>query len=185
MAGTRLSGLISGMDTEGLISQLMEARKTKVTKVKKQQMKQNVKQDTWKELNTKLKNLQSKFVSNMRFESAYAKKTDIPDISGLASKSEIPDVSNFATKSEIPDVSDFATKSEIPSVAGLALEQWVSEQGYLTSHQDISGKADKSELPSKVSDLTNDAGYLTVSDLPDYLTDSDLPDVSAIDRSTA
>jgi hypothetical protein len=110
--------------------------------------------------------------------SAYAKKTDIPDISGLASKSEIPDVSNFATKSEIPDVSDFATKSEIPSVEGLASEEWVKGKGYLTEHQDISGKADRSELPSKVSELTNDAGYLTSNDLPDFLTDSDLPDVS-------
>ncbi len=74
MAGTRLSGMISGMDTESLIAQLVEARKTKVTKVKKQQMKANVKQDAWKELNTKLKNLQSKYLSNMRFSTAYAKK---------------------------------------------------------------------------------------------------------------
>ncbi len=74
MAGTRLSGLMSGMDTESLIAQLMEARKAKVTTVKKQQMKQNVKQDAWKELNTKLKNLQSKYLSNMRFTTAYAKK---------------------------------------------------------------------------------------------------------------
>jgi len=85
MAGTRLSGMISGMDTEGLISQLMEARKTKVTKVKKQQMKQNVKQDVWKELNTKLKNLQSKYISNMRFETAYAKKTTKISDSSVAS----------------------------------------------------------------------------------------------------
>lgn len=74
MAGTRLSGLMSGMDTESLIAQLMEARKAKVTTVKKQQMKVNVKQDAWKELNTKLKNLQSKYLSNMRFSTAYAKK---------------------------------------------------------------------------------------------------------------
>ena len=109
---------------------------------------------------------------------SYAKKTDIPDVSDFATKSEIPDVSDLAKKSEIPDVSNLATKSEIPSVEGLASESWVESQGYLTSHQDISGKADKSELPSKVSDLTNDAGYITANDLPDYLTDSDLPDVT-------
>lgn len=85
MAGTRLSGLISGMDTEGLISQLMDARKTKVTKVKKQQMKHNVKQDSWKELNTKLKNFQSKYVSNMRFASSYAKKVTKVSDSSIAS----------------------------------------------------------------------------------------------------
>lgn len=85
MAGTRLSGMISGMDTESLISQLMEARKTKVTKVKKQQMKQNVKQDAYKELNTKLKNLQSKYISTMRFSGAYAKKTTKVSDSSVAS----------------------------------------------------------------------------------------------------
>lgn len=85
MAGTRLSGLISGMDTEGLISQLMDARKAKVTKVKKQQMKHNVKQDSWKELNTKLKSFQSKHVSNMRFASSYAKKVTKVSDSSIAS----------------------------------------------------------------------------------------------------
>ena len=71
----RLSGMISGMDTESLVSQLVDARKTKVDKVKKTQIKQNWKQDAWKDLNSKLKNLQSKFISNMRFASSYSKKT--------------------------------------------------------------------------------------------------------------
>lgn len=35
------------------------------------------------------------------------------------------------------------------------------EETYLTEHQDISMKADKSEIPTLVSQLTNDAGYLT------------------------
>ena len=71
----RLSGMISGMDTESLVSQLVEAKGAKVKKAKKSQIKANWKQDAWKDLNTKLKNLQSKFVGNMRFASSYAKKT--------------------------------------------------------------------------------------------------------------
>ncbi len=71
----RMSGMISGMDTESLISQLVDARKSKVDKVKKAQIKQNWKQDAWKDLNTKIKNLQSKYISNMRFASSYSKKT--------------------------------------------------------------------------------------------------------------
>jgi len=85
MAGTRLSGLISGMDTESLITQLMDAKKVKVTKVKKQQMSHNVKQDAWKDLNTKIKNLQTKHISNMRFSSAYAKKVTKVSDSSVAS----------------------------------------------------------------------------------------------------
>ena len=37
MASTRLTGLMSGMDTESIISQLMESRKTKVDNKKKEQ----------------------------------------------------------------------------------------------------------------------------------------------------
>lgn len=70
----RLSGLMSGMDTESIIQQLVEAKSTKVKTAKKNQTKLTWKQDAWKELNTKLKNLQSKFLSNMRFSSAYSKK---------------------------------------------------------------------------------------------------------------
>ena len=67
----RLSGLISGMDTESIIQQLVSAKQTKVDDAKKAQTKQEWKQTAWKELNTKIKNLQSKFVNNMRFESAH------------------------------------------------------------------------------------------------------------------
>lgn len=38
---------------------------------------------------------------------------------------------------------------------------FTNDAGYLTQHQDISGKADKSEIPTSISELTNDAGYIT------------------------
>ena len=71
----RLSGLMSGMDTDSVIQELVAAKKTKVDKEVKAQTKLEWKQDAWKDLNKKLKNLQSKYLSNMRFASAYAKKT--------------------------------------------------------------------------------------------------------------
>lgn len=75
MAGMRLTGMMSGMDTESIIQQLVDAKKTKVDKAKKSQTKLNWKQDAWKDLNTKLQNLQKKYLSNMRFATDYAKKT--------------------------------------------------------------------------------------------------------------
>lgn len=51
----RLSGLISGMDTESIIQQLVSAKQTKVDDAKKAQTKQEWKQTAWKELNTKIK----------------------------------------------------------------------------------------------------------------------------------
>ena len=71
----RMTGMFSGMDTESIIQELVSVKKTKVDTQKKAQTKLEWKQDAWKELNTKLKNLQSKYIANMRFSDAYSKKT--------------------------------------------------------------------------------------------------------------
>lgn len=47
------------------------------------------------------------------------------------------------------------------NLTGYATQEWVSQQGYLTNHQDISALALKSEIPTQVSALQNDSGYLT------------------------
>ncbi len=71
----RITGMNSGLDTESIIQEMVAARRTKVDAKKKEQTKLNWKQDAWKELNTKLKNLQNKYLSNMRFSDSYSKKT--------------------------------------------------------------------------------------------------------------
>lgn len=71
----RLTGLMSGMDTDSMIQELVASRQTKVDEAVKAQKKLEVKQEAWKSLNTKLKNLQNKYISNMRFTTAYMKKT--------------------------------------------------------------------------------------------------------------
>ncbi len=70
----RMSGLISGMDTESIISALVSNRKAKVDKTKGAQTKLEWKQEVWKDLNKDLKSLQSA-AQNMRFSTAYAQKT--------------------------------------------------------------------------------------------------------------
>ncbi len=70
----RMTGMMSGLDTESIIQELVSAKRTKVDKQKKAQTKLNWKQDAWKDLNKKLKNLQTKYLSTMRFADAYSKK---------------------------------------------------------------------------------------------------------------
>ncbi|MBR3823745.1 MAG: flagellar filament capping protein FliD [Lachnospiraceae bacterium] len=81
----RLTGLMSGMDTDSLIQELVSARKTKVDQSVKAQKKLEVKQEAWKTLNGKLKTLQNKYISNMRFSTAYMKKTTKVSNSNVAS----------------------------------------------------------------------------------------------------
>ena len=65
----RLSGLISGMDTESIIQQLVSAKQTKVDDAKKAQTKLEWKTTAWKELNTKLKNRPEQQPGNPRLPS--------------------------------------------------------------------------------------------------------------------
>ena len=37
-------------------------------------------------------------------------------------------------------------RGEIPSIDGFATETWVENKGYLTQHQDISGKLDSNSI---------------------------------------
>lgn len=130
----RLSGLMSGMDTESLISQLVEAKSSKLNKTKKAQIKANWKQDAWKDLNTKLKNLQSKYISNMRFVSSYSKKT---------------------TKVSNPNAASVITGSgAVNSVQSLEISQ-LAKTGYLTGAElkDASGKKADYTALTKLSDL--------------------------------
>ena len=71
----RITGMFSGMDTESIIQELVAVRQTKVDTAKKAQTKLEWKQDAWKALNSKIKSFQTKHVANMRFTSAYSKKT--------------------------------------------------------------------------------------------------------------
>ena len=65
--------------------------------------------------------------------------------------------------------------AESINAAEYVTETELNDKGYLTEHQDISGKADKSEIPTKTSQLTNDSGFLT--QIPsEYVTETELND---------
>ncbi len=128
----RMTGMMSGMDTESIIQELVAAKRTKVDDVKKKQTKLEWKQDAWKELNTKLKNLQSKYVSNMRFSTAYMKKTT--------------KVSNSSA------VSVITGENAVNGVQSLQVKQ-LAKTGYLTGAEMKSAKGSLTAL-SKLSDLT-------------------------------
>ncbi len=80
----RLSGLMSGMDTESIVQELVAVKQTKVDTLVKAQTKIQWKQDAWKELNNKIKKLFNGAMSNLRFESSYVKKTSKVSDSSVA-----------------------------------------------------------------------------------------------------
>ena len=107
--------------------------------------------------------------------STYAKKADIPSLEGYATEQWVTSknyltshqsLEDYATKEQLstkankehthllkditdyvaPNLSIYAKKTDIPSLNGYATEQWVTDKGYLTSHQDLTDYAKKAEL---------------------------------------
>ena len=128
----RMSGLMSGMDTESIIQELVSAKQTKVDDAKKAQTKLQWKQDAWKELNTKLKNLQAKYIANMRFASSYSKRTT--------------KVSNSNA------VSVITGENAENGVQSLQINQ-LAKTGYLTGAQIKAADGSSLTAASKLSDL--------------------------------
>ncbi len=71
----RITGMNSGLDTESIITALTSTKKTKLDTAKGDQKKLTWKQDKWKELNKKVVSFYNGALSNMRFSTAYTKKT--------------------------------------------------------------------------------------------------------------
>lgn len=92
----------------------------------------------------------------------YAKKTDIPSLSGYATQTW---VENKGYLTEHQSLAAYALKNEIPTVPS-KVSAFENDVGYLTEHQSLANYALKTELPKNVSDLTNDAKYITASGAP-------------------
>lgn len=143
----RMSGLISGLDTDTLISGLVSARRLKVTKAKGEQTKVGWKQEIWKDLNKDLVSLRSS-VANMRFASSFQKKTT--------------SVSNTSKASVITG------SGAVDSVQSLKITQ-LAKSGYLTGAEvkavDGEGHAtgEKITALSKLTDLGFDGSATTLN----------------------
>lgn len=71
----RLSGMVSGMDTESLVSALVSSYKLKKDNLVKAQTKLSWKQEKWKTMNTSIYGFYSGKLSSSRFSTSYNLKT--------------------------------------------------------------------------------------------------------------
>ena len=83
---------------------------------------------------------------------------------------------DLTDKPTIPSTTNLATKTELTNGLATKSDKVHTHDQYLTEHQDLSDYALKTEIPSvptKVSQLTNDKGYLT-SVPSEYVTETEL-----------
>ena len=108
----RLSGLITGMDTEALVGQLMSAQSLKKKKVTDAKTKLEWKQTAWKDLNKKLTSFYNGSVSKMRLSSSYnLKKATLSD----SSKASISASSNAVVGNYTMEVKEIASAQFLTS----------------------------------------------------------------------
>lgn len=138
----RLSGMISGMDTDALVQELVSAYSIKKDKYVKEQTKLEWKMDAWKTLNTKVYSFYTNKLSPMRFSTAYSKKTaSISD----STKATVKADSNAVNGTQTLQVNKLATT------------------GYLTGAK--LNKSEKVTTSTKLSDLNggSSSGVLNVN----------------------
>ncbi len=70
----RMSGIVSGLDTEGIIKELMKAQSMKKTKIENKITKHEWKQEKWKDLNTKIYALYTGTLSKVKTQGSYQTK---------------------------------------------------------------------------------------------------------------
>ena len=109
---------------------------------------------------------------------------------GYAKDADLSDVAKSGSYNDLID------KPTIPSLDGYATEQWVEGKHYLVAN-DVSTfvdastvytkvqvdsklalKADKSEIPTKTSQLTNDSGFVAANDLAGVATSGSYNDLT-------
>ena len=70
----RITGMVSGLDTDSLVKELVSAQKMKNKKIEDKKVKLEWQQDIWKTLNSKLFGFFSDGVSKVRLEGNYQNK---------------------------------------------------------------------------------------------------------------
>ena len=129
---TRVTGMFSGLDTETLIQDLMKAKRKKNENLTKEKTKLEWKQEAWKDLNKELKSLYTGTLSNLRYSTAFRKKTT--------------SVSNNA-------VSVITGDNAMNSVQSLSVTK-LAKTGYLTGQKVTSADGSAVTGSTLVKDLT-------------------------------
>ena len=160
----RMSGMISGLDTDAIVSELVKAYSTKVETYEKAQTKLSWKQDAWKSLNSEVYSLY-KTVGNMRYSSAYSLKTASVSDSTKATVSASSEAVNGTQKLKINELaqSAYLTGDEISS-SSITTSTTLAELGYSGSEniEFTVGTGDDAKTTSiaidentKISDVLN------------------------------
>lgn len=142
----RISGLVSGLDTDSIVQELVSAYATKKEDIEKKQTKLSWQQDAWKEMNTKIYSFYSTSLTEFKFMSNFdgMKKTTVSD----STKATITAGSSVINGTQTLKINQLATAGYL---TGRKLES-ESEEKYTTSTKLSELGISSTELKLKVGD---------------------------------
>lgn len=157
----RMTGMISGLDTDAIIKELVNAQRMKNKKTTDKKTKLEWKQDIWKELNTKLYNLYTNQLSDLKLQKNYlTKKTSISDetkVSVTASK-DAPEGSHQITVNQLAS-SQYVTSGKI-ATSDFSTKTKLSDIGFTSGSSVITIKNGDKETQLSVTDSTTVNDFL-------------------------
>ena len=140
----RMSGMISGLDTESIVTALTSDYQTKVDKYKKSQTKLSWKQDAWKEVNTEVNDFYNS-LDKYRYSSAWnLQKATVSD----ATKATVSANGKAFNGTQTLEITQLATSAALTS-------------GKL-SYTDSDKKAQTVTSSTKISNIAGKTGNLTI-----------------------
>ena len=151
MGKIRITGMNSGLDTDAMVRELVNAYEKQGEKYTKAKTKTEWKQEAWTTLNGKIKNFFTKQASNLRFSSAYNKK-----------KTTVSD----STKADIVTSSGAVNGTQTLKIEKLA------KSGYLTGGEikkDKTGQAVSVTKNTTLRDLGYDIPVAAEGEEPTYI----------------
>lgn len=129
--GIGLSGMISGLDTDTLIKQLVSAERTRVTKVENKITKNEWLTEKWKDFNTKLYSFYTGSLSKMKTQGNYlVKKTTSADDKVVTAKasSSAPIGTHYVTVESVAS-SQYVTSGKFTSAEKLTGRSKIVDAG--------------------------------------------------------
>lgn len=159
MAGSadivRLTGMSSGLDTEAIIGAYTSTHKSKVESAKKNLTLTKWKQDSWKDMNSKIYSFYSKTLSTLRFSTAYKKSKTTTSNGALSVVSGSNPVNGVQTaKIKSTASAAYLTGSEIAVGSGSdsLTEKLGIEEGKQITFSDNKGNTKTIQIGGEASD---------------------------------
>lgn len=164
----QMTGLASGMDTQSIVTQLMDVEYMKVTSVEKDKTRAEWKKDAWAEMNTKLYSFYKEELFDFKTENTYNQKSLKSSNESVVSLNDGSDATNGSHSIEIINMAkgSFVTGDEIDASLTTTADELFDISGPITINVKTN-VADEFGVDNEITILETD----TIQDITDKFND--------------